>query len=336
MGIQSQAGQLGFKKQSAEGTFATPDKFMLYRGGSIAANRDLLIPDPEIGGGRDINAAYNGPVSYSGEFEFYARMEMLATLLGGAFGKVTSTAVGTGPTQVGTHVITPDDTSPWFSFEERVGTGVGSETFRYTDAKINSISLECEPDGYLQGTVGVLARKQTSGHAATVPAAGQLDVTPLLVGTNMTCTIGGLTTYITRSFQFDYNNNIEDDVFQLGSLYLADMTEKRREVTMGFTIRPTDLNLWKEATYGSSGASEAQAGAAVRKAMKVNIESYEFITGTTVFSLEIDVPQAVMQPFAIEPSGDDVIEYDIEVQAIRPSTATPICTATVVNALATA
>jgi hypothetical protein len=50
--------------------------------------------------------------------------------------------------------------------------------------------------------------------------------------------------------------------------------------------------------------------------------------------LIIDVPNAVIAPFKIEPNGDDIISNDIEMTGIRPDPAVPILTATVRNDLA--
>ena len=338
MGFQSQSGQVGFKTQPAAGTFADPGTsgtFMQLRGGSLGADRELIIPDPEIGGGRDIVDSILGPVAYSGEYEFYGRMESLPTIIAAAFGSSASTAAGVTPgdDQVGTHVLTPVDSAdlPWISIEEAVADGM--DVFNYTDARVNSFSLECEPDSYLMGTTGLIALTQTAGNTRT--ASPDFDTSPLLVGTSMTVTIGGLTTYIVRSWSMDFNNNIEDDVFALGKLTLQDLTAKRRELTQSMTIRPTDVNLWREAVYGSAAATEPLSGLAAQKAVNVHIESFAAV-GTGVadkFSLDIDVPFCNIQPFGMEPSGDDVIEFDIELQAIRPDTSAPIATITVVNGL---
>jgi len=260
-------------------------------------------------------------------------MESIATIINAAFGTTSSTGTGTtyGTDLVGVHVITPVDSSnlPWLSIEESIADGL--ESFQYTDARVNSFSLECEPDGYLMGTVGLIALTQVAGITKT--SAPEWDTTPLLVGTSMTVTIGGLTSYIVRDFSMDFTNNIEDDVFSLGRLTLQDLTAKRRELTTSFTIRPTNIDLWRESVYGSSSATGPLSGAAAQKDVNINITSFENIgTGvTTKFELDIDIPFANIQPFALEPNGDDVIEYSIEMQAIRPTTGTPICTITVTN-----
>jgi hypothetical protein len=330
MGFQSQAGQVGFRTQAAAGTFSDPGSggvFMRTRSGALAANRELLVPDPEIGGGRDVPDAYLGAVSFAGDFEFYARTNSLATLLFGAFGTKVSSSIGDG---AHSHTITPTDSNlPWLSVEEAVGNGL--EVFRYVDTKVNTLSFEAEANGYLQGTVGLIAREQTAGHTRTASPAW--DTNPMLVGTNIVATYGGVQ-LPAKSFTLELNNNLEDDDFRLGSFFLGDVTEKRRELTMGFALRPEDISYWRQAVYGAVGATEP-GGLVSKEEVVITIESYEPAgTGSDVHQIEITVPRAAFEPFGLEASGDDVIEHDVTLRALRPNPADPIISVEVTNTLA--
>ena len=312
--------------------------FLKALSGSIGANRELLSSDAEIGGARDVVDAYLGPVSYSGEFEFYARMRALAILLKGALGDVDSTGSTTGTRgtdQLGVHVITPAETLPWLSVEEAIGTNL--EAFEYTDCMVNSISLEASPDGYFMGTAGLVGVKQVAGITKT--ASPDVDTTPLMVGTSMTILINdtAIGTYAgcPRDFSLDFTNNIEDDVFCLGSVTLSDLTPKRRELDLSMTIRPENNDLWREAVYGGSAETQPLSGAAATVDLKINITTYENLgTGAPAnvpFEFDLHIPKCNIEPFAIEPSGDDVIEYDVSFKAIKPDTAVPLCTVTITN-----
>jgi len=332
MGFNSQNGQIGFGIQSVKGTAVAATRFARIRGGSIGGDRSLLIPDPEIGGGRDIQAAYLGPVGFSGDIDFYPRAQMIAMLLFGALGAKTSTTVA-GPPLKGTHVITPANTSPWLTVEERVANSF--ESFRYTDAKVNTLHLEAEANGYLMGSANIIAIKGVSGFTAQSSPA--IDESPLVVGSSVTFSFGGVDLKA-KSFSLDLNNNIENDDFRLGSVYMADAVEKRRELKLTASYRPDDATLWKQAMWGGSSFTEAQAGAAYRGAVAITITTFETIGNEVAgvpFSVTINVPSAVISPFKVSPSGDDVLTNDIELTAIRPSAGTPLATFTVVNDLAT-
>lgn len=331
MGFQSQAGHVGFKTQVSKGTYASPASggiFMRTRSGALAGTRELLIPDPEIGGGRDIADAYLGPVAFAGEYEFYPRMESLAVLLKWGLGSVSSNFSAS----IGTHDFTPVDTTlPWGSVEEKVGNNY--DAFRYTDVKLNTLHLEAEASGYLMGTAGLIGLQQLAIGGPSATASPDFDTTPMIVGSNIDIAFNGVN-LPAKSFSFDLNNNLEDDDFRLGSLFLGDATEKRREFKFGATIRPENRDLWRQAMYGSPSVNVA-GGTVTKDDVTLLCETYEVISGATVYKVSFNVPLAVIAPFEVTPSGDDVIEHDIEITCLRPDPLVPILTAQVKNGLAT-
>lgn len=329
-GYSSQSGQVLFRTQTAQGTYNadtdTAGVAVKLRSGSLGPNRDLLIPDPEIGGGRDIPDALLGAVSWSGDFEFYARLKFLPTFLAAVLGTPGTPATTTGIT---THTITPKDsgTLPYLSVEESISDGL--EVYNYTDAVANTFHLEAEANGYLMGTVGLIAAKQTAGETRTDPAPHS-DDSPLLVGTNIAVTYNSVTVPA-KSFNLDINNNFEDDDFRLGSFYLGGLVAKRREVTASLTLRPESSAIWRQAVYGTASAV-APGGVTTKQALVITCTTYENIPGGTPagpYSLQITIPKAIFSPFAFGPSGDDIIETDVDVQALRPALGTPIMTAVV-------
>lgn len=333
----SQGGSVGFKTQSVKGTYVNPGSggvFTRITKGALTAVRDLMIPDPEIGGNRDVPDALMGPVKFAGQYDFYARMDSLATLLYGGFGVKSSSSTGSGTTLVGTHVIKQIDGQagssniPWLSVEENVGNGY--EHYRYTDVKVNTLHLEADASGYLLGTVGMVGLTQLAVAGASATSSPTFDTSPLTVGTNITLSFGGVQ-LPARSFSLDLNNNLEDDDFRLGSLFLGDAVEKRRELTLGAKIRPSDNLLLRQALYGDSAATSPQ-GTVVKSAVGLTCSTYEFIgTTATVYSVTFAIGKAAIKPFAPAPSGDDAIEHDIEIEALRPDPAVDLLSCTVVN-----
>lgn len=333
MGFSSQAGQVIFRTQTVQGTYnsdtGTAGVSMFLRSGSLGPNRELMIPDPEIGGTRDVIDAYLGAVSWGGDYEFYTRLEALPTLLKAALGSA-ATATTTG---VSTHTITPSNAAqlPYLSIEEKIGAGL--ETYNYTDAVVNTLHLECDANGYLMGTVGLIAAKQIAG--ATPTAVPVQDVSPLIVGTNVVITYNSVS-LPAKNFSLDINNNFEDDDFRLGSFYIGDLTPKRREITAGFGIRESSSALWRQAVYGTSAAA-APGGLTTKSGLVITCTTYEDIvagTPATKGSLTITIPNFALTPYTLEASGDDIIESDIEGQALKMASAN-IITAVVKSAKAT-
>lgn len=335
MGYSSQAGQVILRSQAVAGTYqadtGTAGVGMKLRSGSLGTNRDLLVPDPEIGGGRDVVDAYLGAASWSGDYEFYARMDGVATLLKAALGTAAAPVTATGVT---THTITPSDAAqlPFLSIEEAIGSGL--EVFRYNDAVVNTFHLEAEANGYLMGTAGLIGAKQVAGAART--ATPVWDDGPMVVGTNISVTYNSVT-LPAKSFSLDINNNFEDDDFRLGSFYLGDLTPKRREVTASFGIRESASALWRQATYGVSSATQV-GGLTTKQPLVITMSTYENIpagTPLTPYSLTITIPNFILSPYSLEASGDDIIESDVEGQAVRPLAGTGLMTAVIKTGKAT-
>ncbi len=334
MGFQSQSGHVGIKTQTGKGvevTDMTTAMFFRTKSGAMGGSRELLTPDPEIGGGRDISDSLLGPVAFKGSYDFYARMEMIGLLFWGALG-VKGAATSGGVT---THTVTPTDSSlPWFSVEERIGDGY--QAFKYTDVKVSTLHLEAEANGYLQGTVELIGLRQRSiGGSYTPLGSRDYDTTPMEVGSNIIVAFAG-NTLPAKSFSLDINNNLEDDDFRLGSLFLGDLVEKRREIMAGVTIRPEDGVLWRQAVYGDPAATTPQ-GTIVKGTTHILAQTYETIPSSsppTYYSLDIAVPVAVIAPFEVSPSGDDVLQHDIEIHFLRPDPAVDIMAVTLKNGLA--
>lgn len=327
MGFSSQAGQVVLRSQAVLGTYqadtATAGVSIFLRSGSLGPSRELMIPDPEIGGGRDVVDALLGAVSWSGDYEFYCRLDSAMTLLKAALGSSSVTTT----TGVSTQTITPVDTAlPLLSIEESLGSSL--ETYQYTDCVVNTLHLECDANGYVMGTVGIIASRQVAGTTRSpTPIA---DVSPLMVGTNVALTYNAVS-LPGKSFSIDINNNFEDDDYRLGSFYIGDLTAKRREITAGFHIRESSSALWRQAVYGV-GTATTPGGLTTKNQLVLTATSYEDIpasTPPTKYSLNVTIPKFGLSPYSLSVSGDDVIESDLSGQALRPVVATPILTAVI-------
>lgn len=332
MGASSQAGSVAFMTQATPdvfpATFDTASKAMKLRSGSLTPNRELLITDPEIGGGRDTVDAYMGGIVFAGDYEFYARLEALCTLLKAGFG---SAAVVT-TTGVSTHTFTPLDsgTLPFIAVQESIGGNL--ESFNYTDGVVNSLHFEADANGFMMGTAGMIARKQTAG--ITKDPSPTFDDTFMVVGTNITITYGGVSVPA-KSFSFDMTNNFEDDDFRLGSFFVGDLTGKSREFSGSFTVRHSDSVMFRKATYGGA-ALTVPGGLTNKEQLIITCSTYEDIpagTPATKYSIVFTLPKVAFEPFGFEPSGDDILENDISWRGLRPIQATPACTAVVKNGL---
>lgn len=336
MGQTSQSGQVIFATQTAAGTpvsaatLGTDGLSVKIRSGALAGSRDLLVPDPEIGGGRDTSDAYLGGVSFSGDYEMYVRFRAVAFFLANVLG-VKATVGVSGVTGAHEHTITPSDGQvPFLTVYEEIGDGL--ERFIYSDVVVNTFHLEADANGLLSATAGLIGRLMTAGVAA-IDGTTLVDNTSMVPGTNITLKYAGVA-LPAKSFSLDITNNFEDDNFYLGSFFLGDLTAKSREVTASALLRHEDSTRMRQALFGTSTATQV-GGLATKELLEIEITAYEDVVGSTPagtkYSLKISLPKVIFEPFAFEPSGDDALENDVAMRAVRPNPATPIMTAVVVN-----
>jgi hypothetical protein len=253
---------------------------------------------------------------------------------------------GSSPTVVVTHTTTGvsnaagkqwlfvpvDGQLPFLGIEEQISNTM--DIFQYTDAVVNTLHFECDANGYFMGTAGMIARIQTALNSGATDVTNLTDNLDMIVGTNVSVSFGG-TTLAAKSMKFDLNNNFAADDFRLGSFFIGDLTAKRRECTIGVNIREQDKNLWRQATYGSSSAT-TPGGVIVKNNVIVTASTYLTIPGsspTIAYSLSLLMPSCAIKPYALKVSGDDIIDSDIEFQALRPVPTTPLIRAKVNNLL---
>jgi len=296
------------------------------RSGSLAINREFITLDPEIGGGRDTADAYLGPANYGGDYELYPRFESIGTLLRAALGSVASATAG----GVNTHTFTPvDGQLPYLTVYEEISDNL--ERFLYSDVVVNTLHFEADANGVLMGTAGMIARHAEPG-VADIDGAALYDKTQTAVGTSITLTYNGLQ-LPGKSFGFDLTNNIEDDDFRLGQFEVGDLTAKQREVSGSFTVRHNSAALMRQAAFGTASATTL-GGLTTKQPLIIDMQAYQIIEGSTPatpYSLRLTLPNVILEPFAFEPSGDDVLETDITWRAVRPDPAVPIMTAVLKN-----
>lgn len=334
MAFSSQSGQVAFREQSEKGTPATDIETngiaMRITSGGLAGERELLVPDAEIGGGRDVQGGLLGTISFAGDFEYYARMNSLATQLKAVLGVAVS-APG-DEAGVFEHTITPSDGAlPFYTIYERISNGL--LVSNYIDCAANTFSLEVEPNGQMTATTGWIGARNEFD-VPELDVDGIYDNGPMVAGTNVTVSYAGVE-IAAKSFSTEINNNIEDDDFRLGSFFLHDMTPKQREITNSMTIRHEDAVLLRQALFGSATASSVSC-ATDESPIVVTANTCEVIGETALtYQLELEYPNCIVEPFAFEPSGDDVIENDVTFRAVRPDLGTPIMTARVRNSLET-
>lgn len=308
---QSQEGYLGIAKQVASGTYVTPAKYLYANSIDISPDDSLIITDSEIGGGRDIVAAYSGTLKYSGSVEFNLRPEAVGYFILGVMGSSTSSGIGAGYG----HTFKFAGTVPPLSIEKKVGSNL--EVFGYTDVKVNSFRIECAAGEVAKGSVELIAINETSGKTAQ---AATFEIAPVFTFAGGKVTLEGTDTSV-KNVSFEIKNNIVDDDFRIGSKFLGQLQERRRELSAAIDVVPTNSNIYKKATYGSEGATVASGlQQTYSGALHLSFETADGVyipSTTTKYTMDIDIPIAVFKFAPLTLSGDDLIVETLDLLPIK-------------------
>lgn len=309
----SQTGHFGVRVQDIKGTFKIPQFFFKLTSGGLGSDSELIIPDPEIGGNRDLQAAYPGSVRYSGDYNFYFRPEDLAVLVYAALGGVTVSGYGGACAGVYRHKITPENTLPWLSVEEKINDTM--DVFHYTDVKVNTLRFEISGNGLLTGTASMIGITQ-SGCAS--PEVYVPETAPILTSHPSSVILDESLMYV-RSASFEINNNLEDDDYRVGRRTLGDIGEHRRELSVSLTIRPDSIDVYRKAVNGAVNACMPGCDA-YESDVTLNFETCDDLIKAGCahkWAMQIVIPHAIWNPFTIEPSGDDTIEHELNLTPIQ-------------------
>lgn len=316
----AQSGYVGTARQTASGTYVTPTKFLYVTEASITANSDLIIPDPEIGGGRDIidGSVQPGTIDWTGSLNFYVRPESIGHLILGATGAVTSSGLAGIAGGYG-HTFTFENDLIPFSIEKRVGDGL--DVVGFNDVKMNTFHIESAVNELVTGSVDVIAAGAVAGKTAT---ATSFETSPIMTFAGGQVVLDGGAISV-RSVSMDINNNIADDDYRIGSRTLQSMVEKRREMTASLEIVPTDNETFRKSVYGGSSATTASGlQTAFGGALFLRFQTAAFIPGSSTvnYQLDINFPKAMFRISDFDGSGDDMITQTLDMIVVDTTSAT--------------
>ena len=311
MSYTAETGYVGLARQDVKGTFKDPTDFMKVMSVELNPEGDKLIPDPEIGSISDIDSIHQGTYKISGSLESYVRPEAIGLLFWGALG--TYAASGTLGNGAYLHNFTPlaSGSLPWLSIKKSISDDV--QIFDYRDCKVNGFNIEVNSSEFCTSSFDIVGIHDEVGDADTT----SYETAPLLVATKATINIGG-ELLSAKSCSIEYTNNLDSDDFRIGSRFLGDIAEKRREldITMDVVLDSTS-ELYRKAFYG--GASATEAGFDVHaESVDIILESPTNI-GTSVIPYKIlfQIKNCVFMAAPTPASGDELIVVPLELKATK-------------------
>jgi hypothetical protein len=330
-GLRGNTAWLMAQKQAAQGTAATVTapvnsgaagtgagayKFP-FSGGNIGPVRDTDNLS-ETDANRDRGVTYVTASGVEGSPEVYVRDAGLGFLLMAALGADAPT--GTTPNY--THVITPANTLPYYTFWRDIGDTL-YEQFR--DCKVSTLTISAEAGAPLTAALGIqgLVPSRLTADPSTAPAI-TLQSGSVYNFNEATVTLSGGATALVRSFELTIENNISrqqtDDVIPI------DVIEGVREVSLSFDLIFSSLTEYNSFHYGGA------AGTAVSSSVYTTSANFTFSKGANN-SIAFDLPSIAYEEFPVEPDpgGDPIVA---SVRAVAQRGGSPVITATVKNQVA--
>ncbi len=313
MSFTAETGSVGLAIQTVQGTFKAPTDYMKVQSIDLNPDGEKIIPDPEIGGISDISDVHQGTYKIGGTIESFVRPEAIGILLYGALGNYVASGNLSGSAYL--HNFTPVSSGslPWISIKKAISDNV--QVFNYTDCKINSFTFDINASEPVSASFDVVGIKDEIGSASTE----SYETAPMLIATKATVNIGGVEVSA-KTASVTFNNNLDADDFRVGSRFLGDITEKRREIDLNMDIvLDTTSELYRKSFYG--GASETEPGFDVfAERVDITLESPTKI-GTTAlpFKILLSIKNATFMAAPTPASGDDLIVVPLELKATKLS-----------------
>ena len=310
MSYTSEGGSVGFAIQPIKGTFTAPTDYMKVKSVDINPDGAKLIPDPEVGGSADIGEIHAGTYKISGSFDSYVRPEAIGVLLRGALGEYTASgAVATGAYL---HNLKPASGSlPWISVKKNLPESL--QTIHYTDCKVAGFTFDINASEFASVKFDITGISDAIG-TPTVPT---YETAPLLVATKATINMNGVPVSV-KSCSIDFKNNLEDGDFRVGSRFLGDITEKRRELDIKMdVVLDATSELYRKAFYGTASATSAGFNV-YAESVDIWLESpTQIATSGIYYKMLFNIKNAVFIAAPVPASGDDLIVIPLELKATK-------------------
>jgi len=310
-------GYVGYAVESTEGTFVAPTIFLPVTSFNFDDSNDYIVPD-QIRGNRDRSIALAGPYSTSGSLDMELVPNGISALLRSVFaskesGLVVSTSGASGSYS---HVFTPGNESPTFTFESSAGEIL---IRRYGGIRVNNMEVSASFGEIVTASFGL--EGTTRGTQPSAASESFAQVVPFhFNGAKIQRDSSDIANV--KSFTFGVNNNID----RIGTLRRTRAYKRTvlgmRDVSLSMTLdfdSTTDYDLFLAET---------------EFAVTLDLQG-ALIGGSTYNSLVIEIPRVRYNMTSVPISGADYIEQSVDCQILRPLNGDPIFTATLVNNEAT-
>jgi hypothetical protein len=175
------------------------------------------------------------------------------------------------------------------------------DTYDYVGSKVNSFSLEADVNDYLRATFGTLGYDEVKNVELASLTASTLKALQFKHGT---ITVDGDTYSDITSFSFELLNNLEDDLFTMGSGdNMAEIEPQAREIT-------ASMEVLFSSTTESTRENKFKAGATAE--VVATFTSDEDILTDKPYLLKVEMPLFYITEASPNVGGPERITMTLE------------------------
>ena len=330
----SREGVFGFGVQGETGTekgaAATTMYYMKADAVDINPNQTWGSSGAEIGGNQWTDDAVKLGYNVLGTATAKIRPERIGHLLWALLGAKDSTA-DTPVASANTHVFTPATTVPWITIGKTIiDTAAGDDLYiKFTDCKIDRAVFTLPAAGI--PTVAFTFTGITEASSTTAPAES-FETAPFLTTCQGECLFDGAWGKATN-IVIEVTNGLTNNEFIIGYPYLDDITETTRTVRVTYDMRIQNDDLYNDIYHGAA-AGTTWSSIVKEAILSVTIQSADYITGTTPYSLKFYMPKLSVQTFPVNLTGGDLITGRVTCEGLWDSVTSEILKLTLINGTA--
>jgi len=293
--------------ESTWGTAVTPTAQVPFTSESLSYVPNYIEEDALVGAKTSGRMDVSG-VKVEGDVSFIVKPgDYLGLLLGAALGE-EATASQVDSSTAYEHVFTPVASGTSESLPHITITIDRKVAVKdMVSCKIGSLSLEASVNDYLRGTVTVMGYDEESGslESLTSPATKAFQFKDGAI------TVDGSNYADVTSVSLEYNNNLEDELYTLGSGdNMVEIEPQAREITATLeTLYTSDTESTRENKFKTGTTA----------AIVLTFTSSEDIESGYPYELKINMPLAYITEADPQVGGPDRITQSLSVKATEDS-----------------
>ena len=285
-------------KESSFGSEASPTRYIDLAREGFATRHDWIIP--ALASARWPKYALKGPIRVEGSLDMYVRADNVGELLLGVFGNVETTQPdAANAPSVYEHKFTVAESLP--SYTIHVVSEVTGRKF--LGCVVRRLELTCAVGELLGASVDFVGREEQ----ALTPGTPSWGEAPFFTFADAEAKVDDVK-FDVRALSIRIENDLVDDLYQLGSRKLAEIPVRGFEITGSFDAVFQDRT-WLDRFLNAESVN------LLFKFMGPEIE------GGFVYELSISVPNAVLTSAGANVDRRELLVEGVEFRAVESPTA---------------